>query len=90
MNKLLVFAAIIPLSVGVTNAAETVIKGPNGLSINCADFQKLPNGGWHSGPTATLSYPDRQGSFAENTFGEHGINIAGVDLAVFLNQTCPK
>jgi hypothetical protein len=71
-------------------AADTVVKGPNGLIINRADFHKTPDGRWQSGPNGTLSYPDRPGSFANSTFGERGFNIGGVDIAVFLNQHCPQ
>lgn len=90
LNKILVIAAIVGLSLPVctADAAPKVAKGPNGLSINCADFQRLPDGNWKSGPNATLSYPDRPGSLAGNTFSEHGISINGVDLAAFLDQNC--
>ena len=53
-------------------------------NVNCADFTRLPNGMWHSGPTATLTYPTRPGSFANNTFGLRGIVINGIDLAEYL------
>jgi hypothetical protein len=91
LKKLLTFAAIIlPILISGARAADTVVKGPNGLSINCADFHKTPDGRWQSGPNGTLSYPDRPGSFANSTFGERGFNIGGVDIAVFLNQHCPQ
>jgi hypothetical protein len=89
LNKVLTLAAIIlPLSIGIANGAETAARGPNGLSINCADFHKWPNGMWQSGLEATLTYPDRPGSFANNRFSEHAFNIGGVDIAVFLDQHC--
>jgi len=88
LRTFLIVAIVLPLS--VANGAERVIKGPNGLSINCADFHKWPNGTWQSSPDATLTYPERPGSFANNRFSENAINIGGVDVAVFLNQHCQE
>ncbi len=76
----------------VTNvfAAETVIKGPSGVSIICSQFSRQPDGNWKSSQDATLSYPDKPGSFGNNSFGSHGISVGGVDIAVFLDEKCGK
>jgi hypothetical protein len=72
------------------NAQDTIVTGPNGLSINCSDFAEQADGSWVSGPNATLTYPNRPGSFANNSFGLHGFNINGVDIAQFLDSSCPR
>jgi hypothetical protein len=71
-------------------ADEVIIKGPNGLSIACSQFSKQPDGNWRSSKDATLSYPDRPGSFGDNSFGPHGFKIGDVDIAAFLDEKCGK
>ncbi len=48
--------------------------------INCADFTKLPDGRWKSGPNAP---------FASNSiFPVGGLNFGGADLGTVLEKKC--
>ena len=80
----LLIAALGPAS------AETVVKGPDGLSINCDDFRLYPNGTVEAGKDATLVYPDKKGSFADTTFGPKVFSSGGVDIGDWVNQSCGK
>jgi hypothetical protein len=85
-----VIAIVLSLLPMAAMSEEKPVTGPNGLSLICSDFELLSNGGWHSKPNATLRYPSDPGSFGNNTFGPHGINMGGVDVAVFLSENCQK
>ncbi len=69
-------------------SAGTVVKGPNGLSIDCDDFRLYPNGTVEAGKDATLVYPDKKGSFADATFGPKVFSSGGVDIGEWVNQSC--
>lgn len=84
---LLAFSVEWPLPAAGQN---DVVKGPSGLSLNCSQFTKGADGSWQSTNAATLTYPSRQGSFADNQFGKNGISINGTDLAGFLDKHCPR
>ena len=71
-------------------SAETVVKGPNGLSINCDDFRLYPNGTVEANKDATLVYPDKKGSFAMATFGPRVYSSSGIDLGEWVNKSCKK
>ena len=71
-------------------SAETVVKGPDGLSINCDDFRLYPNGTVEASKDATLVYPDKKGSFADATFGPKVFSSGGVDIGDWVNQSCGK
>lgn len=71
-------------------SAETVVKGPNGLSIDCDDFRLYPNGTVEAGKDATLVYPDKKGSFAGATFGPKVFSSGGVDIGEWVNQSCGR
>jgi hypothetical protein len=82
-------AAMAVFAADVAHAANKIAKGPGTLSVNCADFQKLPDGSWKSGPAATLSYPSNPASFADTTFpAKDGIQVDGVDIGEFLEKNC--
>lgn len=83
---LLAAALVIP---GLAPAsAETVVKGPGDLSINCDDFRLYPNGTIEADKEATLVYPDKKGSFAFATFGPKVFSSSGVDLGEWVNKSC--
>ncbi len=71
-------------------SAETVVKGPNGLSIDCDDFRLYPNGTVEAGKDATLVYPDKKGSFGGATFGPKVFSSGGVDIGEWVDQSCGK
>lgn len=71
-------------------SAETVVKGPGNLSINCDDFRLYPNGTIESSKDATLVYPDKKGSFAQASFGPHVYSSSGIDLGEWVNTSCKK
>jgi hypothetical protein len=58
-------------------AAYKAVQGPNGLSLNCADFTRHEDGSWSSDAQATVNYPDRPGSFA-NIADVRGIEMYDV------------
>lgn len=90
MYRLAFLAGVIFTLAAAAAYADDVKKGPDGLSIQCSDFTKLSNGQWRSGPTATLSYPDRPGSFASNTFSAGDMSIGGNDIGAFLDANCAR
>ncbi|WP_237478893.1 hypothetical protein [Lichenibacterium dinghuense] len=71
-------------------SAETVVKGPGDLSINCDDFRLYPNGTIEADKDATLVYPDKKGSFADATFGPKVYSSGGIDLGEWVNKSCKK
>ena len=71
-------------------SAETVVKGPGDLSINCDDFRLYPNGTIEANKDATLVYPDKKGSFAMATFGPRVYSSSGIDLGEWVNKSCKK
>lgn len=87
-------ASLLPASLLVAAlgpaSAETIVKGPDGLSINCDDFRLYPNGTIESSKDATLVYPDKKGSFAEASFGPHVYSSSGIDLGEWVNKSCKK
>ena len=69
-------------------SAETVVKGPGGLSIDCDAFRLYPNGTVEAGKDATLVYPDKKGSFAGATFGPRVFSSGGVDIGEWVDRSC--
>jgi hypothetical protein len=82
-------AIVIAAALGPASA-ETIVKGPNGLSINCDDFRLYPNGTVEASKDATLVYPDKKGSFADATFGPKVFSSGGVDIGDWVNASCGK
>lgn len=77
-----------------TNAIDTTLCNALTLircrfpSINCKQFTLLPGGMWQSSGDATLVYPYRLGSFGNNIFSVHAIIINGIDIGLYLYETC--
>jgi hypothetical protein len=70
-----------------TAPADTATDKP-AMAVNCADWTKQPDGNWQSGPNGTLTYPTRQGSFADVSIGQHMMNLGGVDPWQFVEDHC--
>ena len=91
-----IFVSVMVLGEFATAAALSglkpalVVKGPDGLSIDCDAFRLYPNGTIESGKDATLVYPDRKGSFADSSFGPKVFSSNGVDIGEWVNQSCRK
>lgn len=83
-------AGALTIAVLGSASAETVVKGPNGLSIDCDAFRLYPNGTIEASHEATLAYPDKKGSFADVSFGPKVFSSGGVDIGEWVNQSCGK
>lgn len=75
----------------ITMAAAMPAQAQSGpLKLNCADYQRNPDGSWTPVRQVTINYPNGIVVLGTNvSFPAHGTYM-GLELAPMLDQQCPS
>jgi hypothetical protein len=92
MKTLLAFALLLPPAALIQPALAQPAPPPsaptNAIAINCADWNKTPDGDWKSKPGTTVSAGAQHLTFKGERIEEGTYTLAGQDLYALLDQTC--
>jgi len=70
-------------------AASTTAFAQDNVSIDCAAFQKQPNGSYRVISPTTVKIGNSTMQLSNTTFGPHTLNIGGADLYEAISHKCP-